>query len=291
MDMSSSAIDALIHGLPPGLKSEIWLDSESIQSVAYSRFWNDEDIERQKPWHVIANGFERMEQYVSSLGLIEDLTACVDGLRRRGKFVGGAGIDVAAGILWLLPSLFRIVGPDHVTCVEYSAHRLLKLGPEVLKKHAVPLAKVTLALGSFYDIKVPSDSMDFAVLCQAFHHADDPDRLIGQIARALKHDGVIIILGEEQVDWTFKHDVLHSLRYLAHRLLPKTFHRSFLYSPYGPPRTFIAHSHDLFPHDPVLGDHAYLRREYGPIFRAHGFRTEFVVRPGAQKVSLVAYRR
>lgn len=289
--MSAATVDALIHGLPPGLKGEVWLDSDAIRSVAYSKFWNDEEVERQKPWHVIANGFEKMEQYVASMGFVDDLTACVDRLRTRGKFVGGAGIDVAAGVLWLLPSLFRIVNPDHVTCVEYSAHRLLKLGPEVLKKNSVPLAKVTLALGSFYDIKAPSGSMDFAVLCQAFHHADHPDQLIEQIARVLKPGGVIIVLGENPVDWTLEHDILHSVRYLTYRFLPKAFHRSFLYSPYGPPRTLIANSQDVFPPDPVLGDHAYLRRDYGRIFGAHGFRTELLDRPGARALSLVAYRK
>ncbi len=289
--MSTSTVDDLIHGLPPELKGEVWLDSASIRSVAYSRFWNDEDIERQKPWHVIANGFEKMDEYVASTGFVEDLTACVGRLRARGKFVGGAGIDVAAGVLWLLPSLFRIVNPDHVTCVEYSAHRLLKHGPEVLKKNRVPLAKVTLALGSFYDIKAPSGSMDFAVLCQAFHHADQPDQLLEQIAKVLKPDGVIIVLGEDAVDWAFRHDLLHAIRYFAYRFLPTTFRRSFLYSPYGAPRSLVARSRDIFPPDPVLGDHAYIRREYGQIFAARGFRTEFVDRPGAHTLSLVAYRR
>src|SRR5262249_10089328 len=122
LDMSTSSIDALIDDLPPGLMGEVWLDPEAIHSVAYSKFWNDEEIERQKPWHVIANGFEKMEQYVESMGFVDDLTACVERLRKRGKFVGGTGIDVAAGVLWLLPSLFRIADPEHVTCLEYSAH-------------------------------------------------------------------------------------------------------------------------------------------------------------------------
>lgn len=291
MDMPTSTVDALIRGLPPGLKGEIWLDADSIRSVAYSRFWNDEDIEREKPWHVIANGFEKMEQYVESMGFVDDLMACVRRLRACGKFVGGAGIDVAAGVLWLLPSLFRIVDPDHVTCVEYSAHRLLKLGPEVLQKNGVPLAKVTLALGSFYDIKVPASSMDFAVLCQAFHHADHPDQLIEQIARVLKRDGVIMILGENPVDWALGDDVLHAVRCVAYRLLPQALRRSFLYSPYGPPRTLVARSQDIFPPDPVLGDHAYFRRDYGRLFGAHGFRIEFVDRPGSRSLSLIAYRK
>ena len=115
--MSASKIDDLIHRLPPELKGEVSLDSESIRSVAYSRYWNDEDIERQKPWHVIANGFEKMDEYVASTGFVEDLTACVGRLRARGNFVGGAGIDIAAGVLWLLPLLFRVVNLDHVTCV------------------------------------------------------------------------------------------------------------------------------------------------------------------------------
>jgi SAM-dependent methyltransferase len=291
MPTSAAAIDALVHDLPNGLKGEIWLDPAAIGSIAYSKFWNDEEIERQKSWHVLEHGFEKMESFVDSMGFAKDLEACVDRLRSRGKFVGGAGIDVASGVLWLVPLLFRTLDVRHLTCVEYSAHRLLKIGPEILKKNGVALDKVTLALGSFYDLKVPAGSLDFAVLCQAFHHADDPHQLLAQITRALKPDGVIIVLGEDAVDWTFKHDVLHTMRYFALRLLPKPFHRSILYSPYGLPRTVIARSQDVFPPDPVLGDHAYLRREYGSIFAAHGLTTEILDRSGSRTLSLVAYRR
>jgi len=41
-----------------------------------------------------------------------------------------------------------------------------------------------------------NNSVDFIFLCQAFHHADDPEKLIYEIRRVLKPDGIVIIIGE-----------------------------------------------------------------------------------------------
>jgi ubiquinone/menaquinone biosynthesis C-methylase UbiE len=85
---------------------------------------------------------------------------------------------MAAGNLWAVPRLLRLGTVDKIYCLEYSKHRLLQIGPAVLEYYGVPKERVVLALGSFYDLHLKNKSLDFVFMSQAFHHADDPNRLL-----------------------------------------------------------------------------------------------------------------
>jgi SAM-dependent methyltransferase len=276
--------------LPPGLNAEIWQSPEALSSVGYSKYWNDEETERGKFFYVFEHGFSRLEQFVAKSGLAEDFKDAVRLLARRGKRVGGDGLDLAAGVLWMLPVLFATLDVRHITCVEYSFHRLMKIGPEIIRHYALPTDRITLALGSFYDIRLPDGSVDFVLLCQAFHHADNPAALIAQIARVLRKDGVVIVVGEEPCRWTWRNDLIHLARYFGLRLLPKALHRGPLRSPYGVPDRLIARAEDVYKSDPVLGDHIHMRRDYRRYFGGGGFKVEFFQRSRSGKLSIVAYR-
>jgi SAM-dependent methyltransferase len=204
---------------------------------------------------------------------------------------GGIGIDVAAGMLWMLPVLFGALSIERMICVEYSKHRLLKLGPKVIEHYGLPADKITLALGSFYDIRLPAESVDFAILCQAFHHANDPAALLGQVRKVLKPGGVVIVLGEDVVNWSLRDDLLHMARYMAARVLPRALRRGPLHPAHGVPASFIARSEEIFRPDLELGDHAYLPRDYRRIFRRGGFSIELVRRRNAKSLSLLGRKR
>jgi SAM-dependent methyltransferase len=283
-------VDGTRLSLPPGIDAQIWQSPESLTWVEYSKYWNDEEIERSKSFYVLDHGFARLEQYVAGTGLAEDFKECVRRLEAEGRRVGGIGLDLAAGVLWMLPVVFETVKPSHVTCLEYSFHRLMKVGPEVIRHYRLPAERITLALGSFYDIRLPPASVDFILLCQAFHHADRPAALVAEMARVLKRDGVIIIVGEEPCAWRLKNDLIHLARYFGMRVLPQSLHRSFLRSPYGVPKRLIARSDEVFRPDPVLGDHLHMRRDYRRLFRAGGFKVRFYQRAPAGKLCVLAYR-
>lgn len=265
-----------------------WIDDASLDAVAYSKYWNDEEIESTKELYVLNRSFAEVEGYVAQTGLIEDFKYCMARLRDVGIVPGGVGIDVAAGMLWMLPVLFESLTIEKMICVEYSKHRLLKLGPKVIEHYKLPAERITLALGSFYDIRVPAESVDFAVLCQAFHHADDPVALLRQIRKVLKPGGTLIVLGEHVVEWNVASDIAHAVRYLASRLLPPALRRGPLYSPRGRPVNLIARSEEIFRPDPDLGDHAYLPRDYRRMFRECGFSVELVRRNNSSSLSLLA---
>ena len=111
--------------------------------------------------------------------------------------IAGNGIDLACGNLWATAHVLRTQPQvKTMTCVDFSFHRLTKLGPKVIDAYKIPANNITLAHGSFYEIKREDNSFDFAILSQAFHHADDPLRLLGELRRVLKPNGIAIIIGE-----------------------------------------------------------------------------------------------
>jgi len=121
---------------------ENWISDEHIDQVEYSCYWNDEEQEKAKVWYVLDGNFARMEDYLAKVGLTRDLTHCVEILRTEfGTEFGGTGIDLAAGNLWAAPFLLE-QGAERLYCLEFSRHRLLKIGPVVLDHYHVPQDKV-----------------------------------------------------------------------------------------------------------------------------------------------------
>lgn len=168
---------------------EHWLNEDMPK---YAEYWNNENEEKKKSWYIVDGNFEKMEQYLKECQLPYDLLLF-------SSYMRGTGIDLAAGNLWAASYITPIV--DKLYCLEYSKHRLLKLGPLVLKHYNVPVDKISLIYGSFYDLHIADNSLDFVFMSQSFHHADNPDKLLSEIYRVLKPDGVVIIIGEHKVQW------------------------------------------------------------------------------------------
>jgi len=85
--------------------------------------------------------------------------------------------------------------------LEFSYHRIAKIAPLLLEHYKIPEDKVKLIFGSFYEIKCPDETMDFVLLSQALHHAAEVERLLAEIHRVLKKNGVAIVIGEQKCGW------------------------------------------------------------------------------------------
>jgi ubiquinone/menaquinone biosynthesis C-methylase UbiE len=235
-----------------GFPVEYWLTPEEIGELDYAAYWNDEEAERHKEWYVLDGDFSRMEGYLEEVGLLDDLQASLEEVGT----LAGTGLDLAAGTLWAAPHLLAAGTVERLYCLEYSRHRLLKLGPAVLERYAVSPERVVLALGSFYDLHLADGSVDFALMSQALHHADDPDRLLAELQRVLRPGGVAIVIGE-------------------HVVTPGMYARAAL-------RALARPGSGLrLGHDRVMGDHFYARSDYRRMFQRHGFRHRRVRRGGA----------
>ena len=268
---------------------ENWLDDSALSAVAYNEYWNDAEKEKTKGIHPDVDGFDSIEAYFTSLGLVDDLRCCCDHLRQAGHVPTGTGLELAAGLLWFVPLYFREMPIDHIVCVEYSRHRLLDLGPRVLEHYGIDASKVTLALGSFYDLRLPNASMNFAIMCQALHHADDPDAVLKQLYRVLKPGSPVIVIGEPSVTISVRMRVVHSIKYLAQRIAPASLLPVRLRQPKT--KNFFVKIPDCFPPDPILGDHYHTRKDYLRMFRRNGFDVTILGRVGAKSVSMIAIRQ
>src|ERR1700729_497951 len=157
---------------------EHWISQDAVHQTGYSDYWNDEQAEREKPFYTTGDGdFAALEGYLRNVGLVDDANSC---LRTLATPLHGHGIDLAAGTLWAAPLLLGAGPVQRLYCLEYSRHRLLKLGPRVLEHYDVDPERVVLIYGSFYDLHLNAGSLDFAFLSQAFHHADQPLALLAE---------------------------------------------------------------------------------------------------------------
>lgn len=268
---------------------ERWIDDASRGAVEYAEYWNDAEAERDKVWDVSDGGFDEVESYLRDSGLESDLRRCLHRLESQyGGALHGRGIDVAAGTLWAEPILLDLPGVEHVCCLEFSEHRLLEIGPRMLEHYGVDPERVTLALGSFYDLRLPDASLDFAFLSQALHHADDPDALLRELSRVLVAGGVVIIVGEHSVKPGYY------VRYLARlgaSLLPVALQRRIAGGRVEVRRTLRPRGADLVPTDPILGDHVYTGAEYERLFEAAGFEMARFDEPGSDFQSFLLRKR
>jgi SAM-dependent methyltransferase len=259
-----------------GWAVEHWLSEEDAARIEYAEYWNDVEAERDKPWNVEGRDFGRLERYLDDVGLPADLQACLQAL---GRPLGPRGIDLAAGTLWATPRLLAAGTVERLYCLEFSRHRLLELGPRMLEHYGIDPERVVLAYGSFYSLALPDDTLDFALLSQALHHADRPRALLDELRRVLRPGGAAIVIGEHVVrplDYA-----VYGARVLA-SLAPPRLQQRLLGAPVQVRRTLRPRARDVSPTDPVLGDHVYDGAEYARMFEDAGFAWRRVRRPRAQ---------
>lgn len=270
----------------PKYSIENWLTDSDIKMIEYSDYWNDEEKEKIKEWYIVDGNFSKMEDYLLKTGLPQDLNRCVDILKTEFNYeLKGTGIDLGAGNLWAAPHLLSLGEIDKLYCLEYSKHRLLKLGPKVLEHYNVPKEKVVLVVGSFYDLHIEDNCLDFVFLSSAFHHADRPDDLLAEIQRVLKPNGIVIIIGEHIVD-TKRTYLRYLVKFLISTCVPHKVQQELFGKTFHVKRQ-IPKSSDLFPTDPVLGDHYYIDKEYRLMFSKYAFKIKHIKSRGSQFQSFV----
>ena len=250
---------------------DFWISESQVNEIEYSDYWNDENNEKSKAWHILEDDFAKMENYLKKIGLPEDLEKCVNILKTHYHIhLGGTGIDLAAGTLWAVPYLFKRGDIERLYCLEYSKHRVLKLGPRVLEHYNVPTDKVVLVYGSFYNLYLDVNSIDFVLLSQAFHHADDPYKLLSEIDRVLKKNGVVIIIGEH-IRKLHKVYVKNAIKFFISKFMPNSLQKTILGRTFQTSSLFPAPKQLLSP-DPVLGDHYYTLKQYKTMFKKYRCR-------------------
>lgn len=106
-------------------------------------------------------------------------------------------------------------------------------------------------------------------MSQAFHHADYPDKLLNEISRVLKPGGIVIIIGEEYMN-LMQRRLKNVVRYILSSFLPNKLQIMIFGRIFNKGKLFASRA-ELFPDDPILGDHYYSCHEYHDMFTSHGF--------------------
>jgi ubiquinone/menaquinone biosynthesis C-methylase UbiE len=107
---------------------------------------------------------------------------------RRGMTVA----DIGTGVGYMLPYLSRAVGPDgHVVAEDIFDDFLAAARQRVENQN---LSNVTLVKGSDTDPHLPEGQLDEALVLDAYHHFDYPEKMLALISKALKADGRLVIV-------------------------------------------------------------------------------------------------
>ena len=232
------------------IQTEYWIQKEDTFDIEFSGFWNVfSEEEKKKPFNILDGDFTKLEKYLKSSNLEDDVLLSLEHLKKFKNpiSINGRGLDIAAGNCWAAKYLFQFGDIEHLTCMDYSYHRLIDIGPHVIEHYNIPKDRVTLAYGSFYEIKIKDSSIDFIFMCQAFHHASSPDLLLSEISRVLKYGGIVIIVGEHVINES----------------KPK-------------PRT-----------DKKYGDHYYFLKEYLRLFDSFGFSVKHSKNPHSRMQNFI----
>jgi len=223
---------------------EHWLDEQTLSSVYSARYWNDLAAERTKEWWIADGGeaaYARLRAYLEQSGLMEDYKLAetyVSNIAKSQLTIA----DLASGIGWTSSLLSKLPNVGRVYAVEISQHRLELLFPQAVQMFGGNWTKLSRNLGSFYELRFGDSSLDVVFLSSAFHHAENPLRLLTEIDRVLRPGGRLILIGETHVShWSVARRVVKTL--LTRRRLTTNFF-------------------ELFPPDDELGDHYYRDSDY-----------------------------
>jgi ubiquinone/menaquinone biosynthesis C-methylase UbiE len=233
-----------------------WLSDEELGRIYTSRYWNDIEAEKQKEWWIEDGDYDRCRRYLQRSKLMLEYEQAENFIRE----LPGHNLqiaDLAAGIGWTSALLSKIDSVAEVHAVDISVHRLERLFPQCMSMFGGRCEKIRRYLGSFYDLKLPERSVDVIFLSQAFHHANRPLHLMMESDRVLKPGGRMVMVGEHAV----------GIVWLAKRFIKVLVQN----------RRITTNFQELFPPDPLLGDHYYRLSDYDFLFSAMGYRAKHCV--------------
>lgn len=242
-----------------------WFSDKEIEDIYSGQYWNNEEEEKKKDWYILDGNTEKLLRYLKKkTTYYAEYESILDFSSKMGMPIKGVGADLTAGVCWTTALLSRIEDVEKIYATEISKHRLLKIAPLVLDLFNACGNKITRAIGSFYNIKLPDQSLDFCFMSQAFHHADDPKRLLGEIKRVLKPSGLVLIIGDSPV-YTFNF-IKAYIKNIIKIILPvRRFKRRVVYK-------IFPKFNQLFSGDNESGDHFYRINDYADLFNRAGFR-------------------
>ena len=117
-------------------------------------------------------------------------------LRRNGVDFHGRILEIGAGSCWFSSLLSKFPEVEEVYALDFSGRILLEIAPAVMDYLGADAAKIVRVRGSFYDLTRLNKKFDLVVCDETLHHAADLGKLLKQIYRVLRDDGLIVSMRE-----------------------------------------------------------------------------------------------
>ena len=192
-----------------------------IETTDYSKnYWNDKSIEKNKVFN-IEDGFEKLDNSKKIQNLFYQLNdiCSKSSIDPNNKKI----LSIASGTCWMESKWLSKSKPLSLTAVEFSKHRIFDLAPKTFKKYKFNY-DINLINSNIFDLDVNvHKDYDIVLMCQAFHHIDEPLRLLRMLRDICKPNAKIIIMGEHYYSWrqylygSFKHFIKLILNYKGYR--------------------------------------------------------------------------
>jgi SAM-dependent methyltransferase len=168
-----------------------------IPSGGFAKYWNDETLERQKPYGVESADDRRLLDYVGrDTNLQRCFEAALDYAASRFGALTGRVADIGAGVCWTTALISRHPGVDRVLAIDYSAHRLLKIAPLVIRQFDGLPGRIDRHCGAMETLPADVRALDLAVFCQSLYMCEDPVALLREVRQRLRPGGVVLVACE-----------------------------------------------------------------------------------------------
>jgi len=226
-------------------------------------YWNNEEEEKKKIFYVDENSSDKKLSNNKHLDeILKEFKKIIQiyNLNFKNKDIFSLG----AGTGWIESNVLKGHRFKSLNLLDFSKHRILSLAPTTVKLNIKNLSNIKFIHGNMYDLKINNASVDFFILAQSFHHADEPLELLKIIKKKLKKDGTIIIIGEPYYSFinTIKHIGYHFIKYFLN------------YKKYRKIHYFLPSYNDIFPPDQIKGDNHYSIFDYHLMFKKFNFKYE-----------------
>lgn len=165
-----------------------WINKQEVGEIYTSTYWNDVEVEKKKEWYLMDKSDKKLVNGLHSKGLFEEYKIAQTKLEKKSLLHGNI-LDVAAGVCWTSALLSRCKRVNRIDALDFSWHRISQLAPIVCEQFEANTDKIQRIFGTFYDIKRGNDEYDLIFMSQAFHHAENPVRLLIECDRVLRPGG------------------------------------------------------------------------------------------------------
>jgi len=228
-------------------------------------YWNDEEQEKNKVFNVEKFGFEKIEKvnkYNSLLSQVLDVIEKYD-INIENKNI----LSIASGTCYIESRWLHDVPVNNISCIDLSKHRIHKLAPITMSHYSVSTndRDIQLMYGSVFDFSPTKIKYDVIFMSQAFHHMEEPIRLLRKCRNLLSSDGVIIIVGEHYFNdyLYYKGALKHFVKYIINHNGYRKWNKLF------------PGYQDIFKPSLEKGDIHYSLADYDFIFKRSGYKNYF----------------